>query len=111
VRDNTASWRLAIALASQRNAFPHPVRHFGISVLESGIKYFWLTFNEDETIAIRHGLLHLCGEVVTETTVLMQAGRHDLAANISHRKTRIVVCRVAQTDLAGFLGRSIAHPH
>jgi hypothetical protein len=57
------SWRLAIALASVGNAFPDPVRHFGISVLESQIKFHWGTYYNDELLAIRHGLLHLCAEV------------------------------------------------
>jgi hypothetical protein len=63
VRDDVSSWKLAIALASQRNSFPDPVRHFGISVLESEIKYFWGSYNDSEILSIRHGLLQLCGEV------------------------------------------------
>ena len=63
VRDDPSSWRLAIALASHRNAFPDPVRHFGISVIESEIKYFWGTYTDSEILSIRLGLLQLCGEV------------------------------------------------
>ena len=62
-RDDPSSWRLAIALASRRNAFPDPVRHFGISVIESEIKYFWGTYTDSEILSIRLGLLQLCGEV------------------------------------------------
>ena len=63
MRDDASSWRLAIALASRNNAFPDPVRHFGISVLEAEIKYFWGTFDDSELLGVRHGLLLLCGEV------------------------------------------------
>lgn len=63
MRDDASSWRLAVALASRANAFPDPVRHFGISVLESEIKYFWGQYSENDLLGIRHGLIHLCGEV------------------------------------------------
>jgi len=64
VRDDPASWRLAVALASRANAFPDPVRHFGISILESEIKYFWGQYSDADILGIRQGLIHLCGEVL-----------------------------------------------
>ena len=63
IRDSPQSWRIAVALSSQINAFPDPVRHYGLSVLESEIKYHWRDYSAEESLAIRHGLLQLCGEV------------------------------------------------
>jgi Importin-beta N-terminal domain len=65
VRDSPASWSLALALASQTSSFPDPVKHFGISVLEAGIKYHWGNYSDREITAIRQGLIQLCGEVIS----------------------------------------------
>ena len=73
VRDNPASWRLAIALASQQYSLPDPVRHYGISILESETKYFWGTYNDAESLAIRHGLLELCGQVCRFAHTILNA--------------------------------------
>jgi hypothetical protein len=104
---------LAIALASQRNNFPDPVRHFGISVLESEIKYFWISFHEDETVAIRHGLLQLCGEVPSprHDLGLIIVGWEYYSTDISHSQTRTPFRRDIETHMAEFLGRSITYSY
>ena len=102
---------MAIALASQRNNFPDPVRHFGISVLESEIKYFWVSFHEDETVAIRHGLLQLCGEVSSprHDRGLIIVGWEYYPTDISHSKTRPPFRCNIEKNMAEFLGRSTTY--
>ena len=110
VRDDAGSWKLAIALASQRNAFPDPVRHFGVSVLESGIKYHWGTYSDTETHAIRHGLLQLCGEVLIFLYhVDMAVGWYTDCANLFDFKTCVALRQPFETNLACILGRPITN--
>jgi hypothetical protein len=112
VRDDVSSWKLAIALASQRNSFPDPVRHFGISVLESEIKYFWGSYSDSEILSIRHGLIQLCGEVryiplflpKINVFFFLLVGRNQLSTNLFGFQTRVTFRRNTQKNLVIFLG-------
>ena len=105
VRDSPNSWRLAIALASLHNALPDPVHHFGISVLESQIKYFWATFTNDETMAVRDGVLHLCGQVASPRALLTRiVGWNRFSSGILDCKTCVALWCHLETHLAGVMG-------